>query len=102
FTKIAPQGGALIHTVKYLDPAHPTDPQEDERDLEELLDTLQPGWRDELVKRIYLPRIEAVSMLPTASSDGLAGRPGPRVPGIAGIYLEGDWIGSEGYLFDTS
>lgn len=102
FTKIAPQGGALIHTFKYLDSAYSTDPREDERDLEDLLDTLQPGWRDVLVKRIYLPRIDAVSMLPTATGEGFAGRPGPQVPGIAGLYLAGDWIGSEGYLTDAS
>ncbi len=102
FTKIAPQGGALIHTIKYLDPAHPTDPREDERDLEDLLDTLQPGWRDVLVKRIYLPRIEAISMLPTPNVGGFAGRPGPQVPDIAGLYLAGDWIGAEGYLVDAS
>jgi phytoene dehydrogenase-like protein len=102
FTKIAPQGGALIHTIKYLDPAHPTDPGEDERDLEDLLDTLQPGWRDVLVKRIYLPRIESISMLPTPNVGGFAGRPDPQVPDIAGLYLAGDWIGAEGYLVDAS
>ncbi|GAC1346913.1 MAG: FAD-dependent oxidoreductase [Ktedonobacteraceae bacterium] len=102
FTKITPPGGALIHTVKYLDPAHPTDPREDERDLEDLLDTLQPGWRDELVKRIYLPHITVVSMLPSASVGGLDGRPDPQVPGIANLYLAGDWIGSEGFLVDAS
>jgi phytoene dehydrogenase-like protein len=102
FTKITPPGGALIHTVKYLDPAHSTDPREDERDLEDLLDTLQPGWRNELVKRIYLPHITVVSMLPSASDGGLNGRPDPQVPGIANLYLAGDWIGSEGFLVDAS
>ena len=102
FAKLAVREGALIQTFKYLDPSRPTDPSEDERDLEVLLDTLQPGWRDVLVKRVYLPRIEAASMLPMASTGGLAGRPGPRVPGIAGLYLAGDWVGSEGYLVDAS
>jgi phytoene dehydrogenase-like protein len=102
FTKITPPGGALIHTVKYLDPAHPSDPREDEHDLENLLDTSQPGWREELVKRIYLPRMDAASMLPSASGGGFAGRPGPQVPGVANLYLAGDWIGSEGFLTDAS
>ncbi|MBA3945211.1 MAG: NAD(P)/FAD-dependent oxidoreductase [Herpetosiphonaceae bacterium] len=102
FAKIAPQGGALIHTIKYLDPAKPSDPRADERDLEDFLDILQPGWRDELVKRSYLPRIEAVSLWPTASSGGFGGRPGPQVAGIVGVYLAGDWIGNEGYLADAS
>ncbi len=99
--RVAPPGGGLIHTIKYLDPAQPGDPRADEQDLEALLDRLQPGWRDVLVKRNVLPRIESVSWLPTAATGGMAGRPGPTVPGIAGLYLAGDWIGSEGYLVDA-
>jgi hypothetical protein len=54
-----------------------------------------------LVKRVFLPRIEAIGMLPTARTGGYAGRPGPMVPGIAHLYLAGDWIG-EGFLSDPS
>lgn len=102
FAHIAPSGGALIHAFKQLDPAHPTEPREDERDLEDLLDTVQPGWRDVLVKRIYLPRIEAAGMLPTARGGGFAERPGVQVPGLANLYLAGDWIGADGFLVDAS
>jgi phytoene dehydrogenase-like protein len=101
YTRVTPEGGALISTFKQLDPLHPTDPKQDERELEDLLDTAQPGWRAVLVKRIFLPRIEAIGMLPTASGGGYAGRPGPEVPGIANLYLAGDWIG-EGFLSDPS
>ncbi len=101
YSRIAPAGGALIHAFKQLDPGQPTDPGEDERELEDLLDIVQPGWREVLVKRISLPRIEAIGALPTAASGGYAGRPGPRVPGFANLYLAGDWIG-EGFLADAS
>lgn len=101
YTRVTPEGGALISTFKQLDPQHPTDPKQDERELEDLLDTAQLGWRDVLVKRIFLPHIEAIGMLPTASGGGYAGRPGPQVPGIANLYLAGDWIG-EGFLSDPS
>jgi phytoene dehydrogenase-like protein len=101
YARVAPSGGALIHVFKQLDPTQPTDPREDERELEDMLDAVQPGWRDVLVRRIYLPHIEAIGALPTASSSGYAGRPGPRVPGIANLYLAGDWIG-EGFLADAS
>jgi len=102
YSRVAPEGGALIYTFKQLDPRRPGDPREDERDLEDLLDRAQPGWRDALVRRQYLPRIEAVGALPTAAGGGLAGRPGPRVPGIDGLYLAGDWVGPEGFLVDAS
>jgi phytoene dehydrogenase-like protein len=102
FAHVAPAGGALIHTFKQLDPAHPGDSHQDERELEEWLDLVQPGWREVLVKRIFLPRIEAVSLLPTASSGGLAGRPGVQLPSVSNLYLVGDWIGKAGYLVDAS
>lgn len=100
--RVAPAGGALVISFKQLDPRHPGDPREDERDLEDLLDTAQPGWRDVLVRRQYLPRIESAGALPTARDGGFAGRPGPRVPGIADLYLAGDWVGPEGFLVDAS
>jgi hypothetical protein len=40
-------------------------------------------------------------MLPTASGAGYVGRPGPAVPGLANLYLAGDWIG-EGFLSDAT
>ena len=99
YTRVTPESGALISTFKQLDPLLPTDPKQDERELEDLLDVVQPGWREMLVKRIFLPHIEAIGMLPTASGGGYAGRPGPQVPGITNLYLVGDWIG-EGFLSD--
>ena len=102
FARVAPEGGALIHTFKQLDPAEPGDPRQDVHDLEAWLDQVQPGWRSVLVKRISLPRIEAISLLPTAQSGGLAGRPGVQVPGVHNLSLAGDWIGNAGYLADAS
>jgi phytoene dehydrogenase-like protein len=102
YSRVAPEGAALIISFKQLDPRHPGDPREDERDLEGLLDAAQPGWRDALVKRQYLPRIEAVGTLPTAREGGFAGRPDPRVTGLDNLYLAADWVGPEGFLVDAS
>jgi phytoene dehydrogenase-like protein len=102
YSRVAPEGSALIIAFKQLDPRHPGDPREDERDLEDLLDAAQPGWRGVLVRRQYLPRIEAVGTLPTAREGGFAGRPGSRVPGLDNLYLAGDWVGPEGFLLDAS
>jgi phytoene dehydrogenase-like protein len=102
YSRVAPEGAALIIAFKQLDPRHAGDPREDERDLEDLLDATQPGWRGVLVKRQYLPRIEAVGTLPTAREGGFAGRPGPRVPGLDNLYLAADWVGPEGFLVDAS
>jgi phytoene dehydrogenase-like protein len=102
YSRVAPEGSALVYTFKQLDPRVSGGPRGDERDLENLLDAAQPGWRDVLVDRQYLPRIEAVGALPTAQSGGFAGRPGSRVPGLESLYLAGDWVGQEGFLVDAS
>ena len=100
--RVAPGGGALVITFKQLDPRLLGDPREEERDLEDLLDAAQPGWREVLVRRQYLPRIEAVGALPLAAEGGFAGRPDVAAPGIGGLYLAGDWVGPEGFLVDAS
>ena len=99
--KIAPDNGALIHVAKYLgtdvSAAHDV-----EQELEGVLDVMQPGWREVIVARHFLPRMTAAQALATAAQGGLAGRPGPAVPGLPGLYVAGDWVGSEGQLADAS
>lgn len=95
---LAPEGGALIHVMEYLTP----DRKGDEALLEGLLDRLQPGWRDVVVERRFLPSLTVSNALVTAAGGGLAGRPGPEVPSISGLYVAGDWVGNEGSLADAS
>ena len=33
---------------------------------------------------------------------GYQGRPGPAVPGLANLYVVGDWVGGEGLLLNAS
>ncbi len=102
YARVAPAGGAMVHLFKQLDPRHPSDQTTDQRELEVLLDAAQPGWRELVVKRVFLPRINAVGALPTAGMGGFAGRPSVQASGIANLYLAGDWIGAEGFLVDAS
>lgn len=100
--QLGPPGGAMIHVAKYLDPMTETEPRADERELEQLLDLVQPGWRGVLVTRRFLPRMLVSNALVTAAQGGTAGRPGPAVPGIPGLYVAGDWVGPHGMLSDAS
>lgn len=68
--------------------------------LEELADTVQPGWREQIIFDRFLPRMVAVSAISTPASGGLAGR--PAVVQADGLYLAGDWIGPEGWLVDSA
>jgi phytoene dehydrogenase-like protein len=102
YARVAPEGAALIHAFKQLDPRREVEVRADEADLEDLLDRAQSGWRDLVVRRVSLPHIAAVGALPLAASGGFAGRPRVDVPGLSNVYLAGDWVGAEGFLSDAS
>lgn len=91
---LAPPGGAMIHLLRY----GPEVEDGDERELEALLDAYQPGWRDVLVWRRFLPRITVAHALVEVGRPG----PGPAVPGVRGLYVAGDWAGEEGMLADRA
>jgi phytoene dehydrogenase-like protein len=95
--RLAPPEGAVVHAAWYLDPDRPADAASLERDLEAALDRLQPGWRNEVIQRRFMPSLTVTHALDTPS-----GRPDPDATGIAGVYLAGDWVGSEGMLADAS
>ncbi|HZP40117.1 MAG TPA: FAD-dependent oxidoreductase [Candidatus Binatia bacterium] len=100
--RLAPPGVASVQVAKYLDAERDGDPSADERELEGVLDLVQPGWRDVVLQRRYLPRMVVTNALVTAEAGGLAGRPGPAVAGAEGLYVVGDWVGPEGMLVDAS
>jgi len=99
--RLAPEGGALIHTAKYL-LAGESDPHANETQLEGLLDLVQPGWRDVVVERRFLPKMIVFNALPAAARGGISGRPGPAVTDVDNLYVAGDWVGQHGLLADAS
>jgi phytoene dehydrogenase-like protein len=68
--------------------------------LEELADAIQPGWREQAMLERFLPRMVAVSAIPTPAGGGLAGR--PAIERGESLYLAGDWVGGEGWLVDAA
>jgi phytoene dehydrogenase-like protein len=98
YAKLAPEGGALIHVAKFLGTSIEPKPRDDQQELEEFLDLLQPGWREVLVKRRPLPNMVVSNALVTAAAGGLAGRPDVKI--TDNLYIVGDWVGKEG-LFST-
>jgi phytoene dehydrogenase-like protein len=100
--RLAPKDGAVIHTIKYLKPGEHPDPKEVEQELESLLNWFQPGWQREVVERQFLPHVPATNAIVQARLGGLAGRPGPEVPGIRHLYVAGDWVGLSGQLSSAS
>ena len=75
-------------------------PREDQPELEEFLDLLQPGWRQVLVKKRPLPSMVVSNAIVTAATGGLAGRPDVKI--ADNLYIVGDWVGKEGLLSSAS
>jgi phytoene dehydrogenase-like protein len=111
WAQLTPKGGALIHAAKYRKGHAPIADMEieqsgserraevaaDERELEWLLDSMQPGWRNVLVHRRFLPAMTVSNAMVAPSMT----RPSPATP-VRGLYLAGDWVGDEGLLSDAA
>jgi phytoene dehydrogenase-like protein len=85
-------GGTLLTLASYAREPRPA--------LEAVADTVQPGWREQVTLERFLPRMVPVSAIATPAAGGLSGR--PRGDRGDGLYLAGDWVGSEGWLVDAA
>lgn len=93
YAKLAPQGQVTMHAAKYLVGDH--DAHQTERELEALLDTVQPGWRRACVTSRYLPNMVVSHALITPTNP----RPQPQLR--PNLYIAGDWVGDTGLLADA-
>lgn len=109
FSQLTPRGGALIHAVRFQRDRRPSDQvidadsmrrdpgsAADEQALEQALDRAQPGWRDRVIHRRFLPSMTVTNALVKAG----ASRPSP-VTSVRGLCVAGDWVGDEGILADA-
>ncbi len=100
--KLAPNGGAMIHAAKYLPTNSTESAQAVEQELEIFLELLQPGWKNSLIEKRFLPTMTVTNAVVDAQRGGYSGRPCPAVPNINGLFVAGDWVGAEGMLVDAS
>jgi phytoene dehydrogenase-like protein len=98
--RLAPQGGAVIHATKYLRPDDIAD-RDTERELEGLMDMMQPGWREQLDHKQFLPNLVVTHAEATAAIGGVSGRPSSRLDGFDNVAIAGDWVGPHGQLSDA-
>jgi phytoene dehydrogenase-like protein len=100
--RLAPDGAALVHVVRYLDPGEKPNRGQLVAELEEFMDLTQPGWRDDERARQFLPAMPAISSIPLAAKGGIGARPGVAIPNEEGLFISGDWVGSVGMLADAA
>jgi glycine/D-amino acid oxidase-like deaminating enzyme len=96
-SRIAPAGGAVVQAARFL-PLGENAPDGTRDELESLLDLALGGWRDVLAHARYLPGLTVTHDGALATVGGRRARPGPEVPGVEGLYVAGDWVGTEGTL----
>lgn len=92
WAQLTPKGGALLHAAQYGEGG-----KVDE--LEAIVDEMQPGWRDLVVHRRFLPSMTVSNAL--AQPEGNAPRVGAVTP-INGLYVAGDWVDEGGILSDAA
>jgi len=94
---LSDDGAQVISLLKYQ--GKETNPDKDLRELEGMLDVVQPGWREELIVKQYLPKM-------TVTHDFMhvnrRVNPGPAVPEINGLYVAGDWASHGELLVDAA
>ncbi|MCR2806398.1 phytoene desaturase family protein [Paenibacillus soyae] len=95
--RLSKNGEHVVCVIKYQ--GADSDPADDLRELEGTLDLVQPGWRDELAAKQFLPRIAVCGDFPHVKRRE---QPGPAVPEIAGLYVAGDWASHGEILVDAS
>ena len=99
--KLAPAGGAVIHASRYLG-VNEAAARETEQELEQLVDQLQPGWRDVLDTKQFLPNLSVTNATLTAAIGGTSGRPSARLAAYDNVFIAGDWVGPRGQLSDAA
>ncbi|SFD73967.1 Phytoene dehydrogenase-related protein [Paenibacillus catalpae] len=94
---LSDDGAQVISLIKYQ--GKETDSDKDLHELEGVLDLMQPGWREELIVKQYLPKI-------TVCHDFMHMKrlenPGPAVPEIQGLYVAGEWASHGEVLVDAA
>jgi phytoene dehydrogenase-like protein len=93
---LAPGGGSMVHVMRY----GARDAKLDRAELGTFAH-LAGITVDQIVEQRFLANMVVTHLLP-CPEHGLAGRPGVAVPGAAGIYLAGDWVGPSGWLADAA
>lgn len=95
--KLAPEGGAVVHLARYMAPGE-TPGSDAISELEALADLAIPGWRALEVKRQELRGMVVSNAVVRADR----ARPDVELPDAAGLFIAGDWVGSEGMISDAA
>ena len=99
--KLTPGQGVLVHVAYYLEAGQAGTDSHRIR-LEEYLDCIQNGWRDQVIYQRFMPNMVASYGCATAANDGYQGLTGSQLKGAENIYVCGDFVGRGHMLVDAA
>lgn len=88
---------AVLHVFKYLHPDEHINGTIIKNELEQFLNTLQPGWQQYLISKRFIPNITVNQRLPQIGEEHRLRRLNTEIPGL---YIAGDWASSHSILAD--
>lgn len=96
--KLAPSGQALLQAAIYIAPDDDRTPDQHRAALDQWLDQIQPGWREQIETSEFLPRMTVVHSFMEAGQK----RPPITIADLPNVYVIGDWVESTEMLADGS
>lgn len=97
--KVCDKDKAVINIISYHQVGIEIDPQQEKQKMEKLMDSLQPGWRDEVVVQQFLPNMTVTYDFPQVNQNQIQESYSKELPGI---YFAGDWTYHEELLSDAA
>lgn len=98
---LAPEGGAVVHVMRYQRPDDALSVDEQRAQLWDLAH--RAGITDaDVAEQRFLARMVVTGAIPTTAAGGLHGRVGVEVAGRPEVLLAGDWVGPTGLLGDAA
>ncbi|HXF61353.1 MAG TPA: NAD(P)/FAD-dependent oxidoreductase [Caldilineaceae bacterium] len=97
---LAPAGGGLVHLAKYL-AENDEDPAAVRAELEQAMDLLQPGWRQQVLHQRFLPNMIVANAVDLPDGVGVS-RARPVAPDYRNVFAAGDWVAVDAMLADAA
>ncbi|MCM3633380.1 phytoene desaturase family protein [Paenibacillus camelliae] len=98
YAKLSEHGDSIVlHCLKYLRPGEQANNEQVRSELEQFIERLQPGWKNEVITSRFMPSITVNHRLPRANEES------PLLQSLAvvpGIYVAGDWASPHSMLLD--
>ncbi|MFC0238287.1 phytoene desaturase family protein [Fictibacillus phosphorivorans] len=96
---LSEDGKNVIQLIKYLGTNKEGSADCHRKELESILELMQPEWRKELVAQQFLPRMIVVQDMISIKDTQYFG---PSIPEIPGLYIAGDGAGHGEMLVDAA